>query len=156
MAILLVTTIALPACAGGDKDTSAETDSAGDADTDTDTDVDTDTPEAEVPVVTAADAWCYFHETGEQFYNWDAECTVTDPQGTGSLENGRLVIVRDAVELAVKVLACDRDAGVCRTTFREDAEGVLCAEAAAYTFRFTVTDEDDNTSEPVEVPGRAQ
>jgi hypothetical protein len=145
----------LVGCAAEPKDgTSTGLDT--DADTDTDTDVDTDTAAAERPVITTADAWCYFHDTGDQFWNWDAACEVTDPQGARSLDTGALVVLRDGAEVHSGVLACNRDTGRCTTTFREDATGVMCADATSYQFRFTVTDEDGYVSDPVEIAGRAQ
>lgn len=146
-------------CAGGGKvdadsvatDTSPETDADIDADTDADTDVD-----MESPVLSSAEAWCYFHETGEQFYNWYTACTATDPQDTDTLEGGELLVSRDGETVVERRLACNRDTGVCSTSFREDQEGVICTEASAYRFAFVVVDEDGNESDPMEVSGSMQ
>ncbi len=138
------------ACAG------SKDDSATDTDTDTDTDADTDTDPGERPTILTADAWCYFHKTGDQFYNWDAAASVEDPQGADSLTGGSLLVLQGGAEVVTHLLACNADTARCTTTFREDSDGVLCADASTYTFRFTVVDEDGNSSAPVEVAGRAE
>lgn len=114
------------------------------------------TTDPERPVLTSVDAWCYFHETGEQFYNWDAAAEVVDPQGADTLTGGTLVVSDAGGEVVSHLLACDHDTSRCTTTFRADTDGVRCEEATSYHFRFTVTDEDGNTSEERETAGRAQ
>lgn len=133
-------------------DSVTEAVSEGEADTDTAAGV----TDGETPTILGADAWCYFHTTGDQYYNWDAAASVSDPQGPDTLSGGTLVALRDGEEVVTHLLACDGDAARCTTTFREDSDGILCEDADSYTFRFTVVDEDDHVSGPVEVVGRAE
>lgn len=109
----------------------------------------------ERPWILSADAYCYHHEVGEEFWNWSASCTADDPQGRDSLSRaGQLGVTEGGTEIARYTLSCNPDDGVCSTTFREDADGVLCSRASSYTLSFVVEDEDGNLSEPVEVTGR--
>lgn len=109
----------------------------------------------EAPWIESADGYCYHHEVGEEFWNWSAACTADDPQGRDTLSRaGELTVLQGGGEIARYTLSCNPDDGVCSTTFREDADGVLCARASDYTLRFVVEDEDGNLSEPVEVVGR--
>lgn len=111
--------------------------------------------DGETPWILSADGYCYHHEVGEEFWNWSATCTADDPQGRDTLERGgELRVLEGGAEVARYTLSCNPDDGVCSTSFREDADGILCARAADYTLRFTVEDEDGNVSAPVEVTGR--
>ena len=152
MASLLVPWLLAAACAGSKDVAAAPAETDPDADTRTDTQTDT----GERPSILTADAWCYFHKTGEQFYNWDAAASVEDPQGADSVTGGTLLVLQGGAEVVTHLLACNADSARCTTTFQEDSEGVLCADAPTYTFQFIVVDEDGNLSAPVEVTGRAQ
>lgn len=132
-------------------DTSGETGESGDS-------VETgETASPDRPVLLTVDAFCYEHTTGETFWNWEAHCTATDPQGTDTLERGgTLTVLTGGAPVATYTLAVNPDTGECTGSFREDADGVLCSAAASYTFRFVVEDEDDHLSDPMEVAGRRQ
>lgn len=139
---------------GGDTapDDTAESGDSGDTGESGETGGDSD---GESPWILSADGYCYHHEVGEEFWNWSATCTADDPQGRDTLSRaGTLVVLDGGAEAARYTLSCNPDDGVCSTTFREDADGILCSRANAYTLRFTVEDEDGNLSAPVEVVGR--
>ncbi len=134
---------------GGDAEADADTD----ADSDTDTDTDTD---PQLPYVTAADAWCSYHETGTQYWMWTLGASADDPQGVKTVDSIGTVDVLDAATeklAATYALACTAK-GVCATGFKADADGILCDDPKQWVFRFTVLDEDKNASVPFDVIGR--
>ena len=152
----------LLACKGADdtdpRDTDAadtDTDADSDADTDTDTDaIDTDTgPQA--PTISALDAWCWQHTTGDERWLWRALAYADDPQGTVTLANfgHEATILRDGNEVITYEMICEDD-GDCSASWNQDEAGVLCSEATAYTIRVRVEDDDGNWSEPIETQGR--
>jgi hypothetical protein len=55
--------------------------------------------------------------------------------------------------MATYAIACTAK-GMCATAFKADADGILCDDPKQWTFRLTVTDEDENVSAPVDVIGR--
>ena len=117
------------------------------------------TPSSEQPpTMSNADAYCYQHQTGEEFWTWTVTGQADDPQGIDTLEavvpDGVVVRV-DGAERARVSLACDAT-GACSASFGEEEVGALCAEAGRSTFELTAIDEDGNRSEPAVVIGRQQ
>lgn len=147
--------IAFVAFACHDKNGSDDSAAGGDADADTDADSDSDT-DSELPYVSSADASCAYHSTGTQYWMWTLNATADDPQGTKTVDpigNVDVLPVGTDEVAASYALACSTK-GICVTGFKADADGILCKDPADWTFRFTVTDEDDNVSAPYDVTGR--
>jgi hypothetical protein len=148
----------LLACKDDDTANTDDTNPEGDADTDSDADSDGDA-DPDAPWIEAGDAYCYLHETGDQYYQWEVNCTADDPQGADTLKafdaaNSIITVLNDSgVPVATYALVCD-DEGACFGSFKENDDGVSCANATSYTIRFQVADEDDNLSAPFEVQGR--
>ncbi|MFH1465150.1 MAG: hypothetical protein ABIO70_12260 [Pseudomonadota bacterium] len=132
----------------------------GDADADMDADTDADGDADVIPWVESATAVCYLDTTGGDYYQWETGCVADDPQGADSLVTFDQALAWVAVldgggdEVARYALVCS--GGDCTSTFRETDDGVLCAGAAGYTFRFQVADEDDHVSLPYDVQGVQQ
>ena len=108
------------------------------------------------PTMTAADAYCYQHETGDQFWSWVVSGQADDPQGIDTLEAivPEGVVVRvDGTERARLPFACS-DTGACSASFGETEAGATCADAARTTFELTALDEDGNRSDPAVATGR--
>jgi len=108
------------------------------------------------PTMTAADAYCYQHETGEPFWSWVVSGQADDPQGIDTLEAivPEGVVVRvDGTERARLPFACS-DTGACSASFGETEAGATCADAARTTFELTALDEDGNRSDPAVATGR--
>jgi hypothetical protein len=154
--------LALFALACNDEKGSGDSASGGgeEADTDTDTDSDTDTDtdsDPQLPYITAADASCSYHDTGTSYWMWTVDASAADPQGVKTIDSMGTVDVLDAATekkvVASYVLACTAK-GLCSTAFKADTDGILCDDPKQWTFRFTVTDEDKNVSEPFDVIGR--
>jgi len=152
--------LSLTACKNDGDDTGPndDTNPEGDADTDSDADGDGDA-DPDAPWIEAADAYCYLHETGDQYYQWEVNCTADDPQGADTLKSfdaalNIVSILNDGgTEIATYALVCT-DEGMCVGSFKEADDGVSCASASSYTARFQVADEDDNISAPFDVQGR--
>jgi len=128
-------------------DTSSSDDSGGTSDT--------SDPFKDSPIIQSCDAFCYFHDTGDQFYNWRIECSVSDPQGVENVWNGTVDITQGNNSIATELVACDA-AGFCSTTFREELYGVYCSQASSYDFFIRIQDWDENLSKPYKVTGRQQ
>jgi len=108
------------------------------------------------PTMMAADAYCYQHETGEQFWTWVVTGQADDPQGIDTLEAivpEGVVVKVDGTERARLPFACS-DTGACSASFGETEAGATCAEAARTTFELTALDEDGNRSDPAVATGR--
>ena len=116
---------------------------------------DTSDPFEDAPIIQSCDAFCYFHDTGDQFYNWRIECSVTDQQGVENVWNGTVEIAQGNNSVATDLVACDA-AGFCSTTFREELYGVYCSQASSYDFFIRIQDWDENMSRPYKVTGRQQ
>ncbi len=147
-------------------DTKDTADVEGDTDTDTDTDTDADgdgdaDADGVSPYLEAADAYCYYHKTGDTYYQWEVNCQADDPQGADTLaaidtELSHVTVLTSAGgEVAQYALVCEDD-GDCFGSFKEADDGVACKNATTYTLRFQVADEDGNTSAPLEIQGRQQ
>ena len=153
--------LALLALACNDEKGSGDSASGGDAEADADTDADSDTdsdtdPDPQLPYVTAADAACSYHETGTSYWQWRVDASADDPQGVKTVDSIGNVDVLDAATeklAATYALACSPK-GVCATSFKADADGILCDDPKQWTFRVTVVDEDKNVSVPFDVIGR--
>ena len=152
---LCLLAVALVAC--GDKDTG---DDSGDVqDTEDTQDTDDTQQDSEAPVITDAYAVCGLHDIGDKYYYWSMWCQGDDPQGQDTLERyeGDLqrVWVLDPGNnvLADYALSCDPDNGQCSGATSQDADNIVCASAANYTFRFRIADEDGNQSAPYDVVG---
>ena len=114
------------------------------------------TSDPDAPQILNADAWCYLHKTGDKYYQWALTAEITDPQGTETIPGllmDAVTVVFNGTDFASYPLTCADD-GDCIGSFKEADDGVACGNAAAYTIRFVVTDEDDNASAPYEVEGR--
>jgi hypothetical protein len=106
------------------------------------------------PVVEEATVTCFLHTTGEQFVQWNALATVSDPQGLSTIETFGTVVIRDARgELGSVDLVCTD--GSCLTSWRDHEFDIECDAIAAttYDFAFTVVDIDGHASAELIVPG---
>jgi len=128
-----------------------------DVDTDSDTDVGGDSS----PWVESASAVCHFESSEGGYFQWETACLADDPQGAATLREyspaNSFVMVIDSSSTIVAgyALVCF-ETGRCTTSFKETDDGVLCSDAATYTFRFQVADEHGNISAPYEVAGTQQ
>jgi len=139
-----------------DADADADTDADADSDTDTDADADTDVDPAVAPEITWAEAFCYHHDVGVEYDQWDLSAHADDPQGSFTLNPMGTVDVLDSSGnlRATYAMVCLVETGVCDGSFHDYDDGILCgSSASSYTFRFRVTDEDDHLSAPFEVRG---
>lgn len=135
-----VALFSLLAC--GDKDDGTD-DTAGDSgDTE-------DIPDGVSPQLSNGDAYCYLHNTGEEFYQWAFSVDYTDPQGSTDVpRTGHDVdFLREGnvVKSATGVLICDNDQGWCIASFKEADYDIPCASAEDWTVRFTIYDYEGNT-----------
>jgi hypothetical protein len=143
------TLVLLSACTMGDDD-----DDAGDSG-----ELDDSGGTADVrPVLLSADASCYLHDVGEQYWQWELLAEASDPQGVDTLATTATV---DAVIATGDVVASPtivRYAGSPEFFggFKESDFGMLCGDAQRYTFHFRVHDQDGHDSEVIEVVGRRQ
>jgi hypothetical protein len=110
------------------------------------------------PTMTAADAWCTQHETGEARWIWSVTGQADDPQGLDTLElvvaEGVIVSV-DGAERARLDLACDTS-GACSGSFDETEANAPCADATRTSFALSALDEDGNRSDPAVATGRLE
>ena len=136
-------------------DTSASADDTSTDDTDDDTGGGQLNDNLDAPVISTCDAFCYLHQTGDQYYNWRVECSATDPQGLENIWNGEVIVAQGQNEVRTDLVACDAT-GFCSATFDEPSTGVMCAQATSYDFIVKVQDWDQNWSKPVKVTGRQQ
>lgn len=146
----------LLACMSGEptdtQDTSdSTTDTAGDTADTTDTGPDVH-PDA--PVITACDAPCSEHQTGDQTSVWVLECSGTDPQGLDNLWRGVFDASQGDTTRHTDVLAC-RD-GTCTGSFTSTVSGLTCDQAASVVFTVQLEDHEGHLSAPVQVTGRQQ
>ena len=106
----------------------------------------------EAPEIQSVDARCYYHSTGDAYYQWALEAYVDDPQGRDTVEvNQTAEVYRGGTLQASYGLVCG-SANPCIGSFKESDNGILCSSASDYSFRFLITDEDGNTSTK-EAPG---
>jgi len=151
--------LALLALACNDEKGSGDSASTGEADADTDADSDTDTDtdsDPQLPYITAADAACSYHDTGTSYWMWMVDASADDPQGVWTVDSIGSVEVLEAKTakvMATYAIACTPK-GMCATSFKADADGILCDDPKQWTFRLTVVDEDKNVSLPFDVIGR--
>ncbi|GEM_PF-1798820 len=138
-------------------DSSAPSDTAGTTGT-TGTDTFTDTVEADpdAPVVGSCDAHCWYHTTGEQFYEWGIDCTATDPDGAKNIWNGRWSCTGGACEDQSGLVACTANSGICSSSFKEAqiTPAILCEQADTYEFTIWVSDWEGHESRGYRVTGR--
>ncbi len=110
----------------------------------------------DAPTIVDADAWCYQHKTGEKFYQWALNATVSDPQGADTIPgllSDAVTVLFNGSAVASYPITCSDD-GDCFGSFNETDDGIACQSASSYTIQFVIVDEDDNASEPYEVEGR--
>lgn len=115
------------------------------------------TTSSDAPVVTAGDAWCYEHSTGDVVFLWKVELAFSDPQGLDTINtffDDGVVVEQGGAEVARYALTCSAADGTCSGGFNEAANGVSCANASSYTLQIQVVDEDGNWSAPLSLPGR--
>ena len=133
---------------------------SGTSDSGATTDTDTDTFQADpsAPVVTTCDAYCWYHTTGDQFYEWAIDCSVTDPEGAKNIWNGRWACTGGDCQDQSGLIACTTSSGQCNTSFKETqvTPNILCEQASSYTFSVWVSDWDSHESAPYEITGRQQ
>ena len=119
---------------------------------------DPDAADPNAPVIQDADAWCYYHDTGDPRYIWVAALDVSDPQGTDTIQaffTGVTVFDSSGAEMFTESLTCGD--GACTGTWRQDSYSpdiMYCSDASDYTLEFIIYDEEGNVSEPVTVNGR--
>ncbi len=119
---------------------------------------DPDAADPNAPVIKDADAWCYYHDTGDPRYIWVAALEVSDPQGTDTIQSfftGVTVYDSAGDEMFTESLTCGD--GSCTGTWREDTYApdiMTCTKADEFTLEFVIYDEEGNASEPYEVTGR--
>ncbi len=120
----------------------------GDADADADTDIDTETDPSVAPFVVTVDrVECTKQQSAGEV--WDSQITVDDPQGDDTVGGGNFYLLNDAGgEVANGALACG--AGLCFGTWRADLTGVGCSQGGDIIVRFIVTDDDGNSSAPMD------
>jgi len=110
------------------------------------------------PTMTATDAWCTQHQTGELRWIWTVQGQADDPQGLDTLElvvpEGVVVSV-DGAERARLDLACD-PSGACSGSFDETEANAPCADATRTSFALIALDEDGNRSAPSVATGRLE
>lgn len=108
------------------------------------------------PVVEAADAWCYHHQTGDERWIWAATAQVSDPQGLHTIQpvtTEGIAVFAGGSQLAVMALVCDPE-GECTASWGADEIGTDCSVPEAYEIVFSVLDEDAKRSAPYVVTGR--
>jgi len=131
-------------------------------DTDTsepiDSGLDTSAPtvDGNAPVIQNCDAWCEHHTTGDTYWKWTLDCQVTDPDGLENIWNGRFNVLRNNNVVDDGLVACETGTGTCTTSFREDTDNILCAQATTYDFIAWIKDWDQHESAPYSVQGRQQ
>ena len=148
--ILTTALMALVACDAGDITTGDDTGPTGGSDTGTTGGTTND----EAPEIISVDASCYYHSTGDAYYQWTLAADVDDPQGRDTIElNNTVEIYRSGtLQASVGIICTDHSDPHCLGSFKEADHGILCTSASDYSFRFLITDEDGNTSTK-EAPG---
>ena len=112
----------------------------------------------DAPVIQDADAWCYYHETGDPRYIWVVALDVSDPQGIDTIQaffTGVTVYDSSDEEMFTESLTCG--GGECSGTWREDTYSpaiMTCTSATDFTLEFVIYDEEGNPSEPYSITGR--
>ena len=141
-----------------DSQDSALTDSQASTDTATPTDTDTFVADPDAPVINSCDAYCWYHTTGEQFYEWVVECSVTDPDGYKDIWNGRWGCTGGSCQDQSGLVACTATDGTCSTSFKESqiTPTIFCEQASSYTFTVWVSDWQGHESKGYKVTGRQQ
>ena len=81
---------------------------------------------------------------------------MTDPDGLDNIWNGRFDVVRNNTVAANGLVACETGTGTCTTSFREETNNILCAQATTYNFVAWIKDWDQHESAPYSVQGRQQ
>ncbi len=128
-----------------------QTDDTGTSDTDTNTNTNSD----QAPAIDSANAYCYYHSTGDPFYQWAMDANVDDPQGRDTIETSNTVeVYRSDTLQASYGLVCG-PTNPCIGSFKESDNGIACDSASEYVFLFLVSDEDGNTTS-LEVTGSQQ
>ncbi len=109
----------------------------------------------DAPVVTSAQVTCYEHTTGDHYIQWTAAATVSDKQGSDTVETMARIEVSDARgDLGEEALVCA--GGTCNGSWKDqDGPDLECDTIAVgtYDFAFIVTDIDGHESLPLVVHG---
>lgn len=123
-----------------------EKDNTDDTSGDTGTEV---VPDGVSPQLSNGDAYCYLHDTGDQFYMWTFGVDYSDPQGVGDIPRSGhdIDFLQDGnvIKSATGMLTCDNTAGWCVGSFKEADYDIPCASAEDWTVRFTIYDYEGNT-----------
>ena len=101
------------------------------------------------PVVESAGVTRFLNETGEQYIQWTAAATVSDKQGTSTIQTfGRIDMSDAGGEIGTTDLLCQE--GMCSGSWRDDAFDLECETIAVttYDFAFVVLDTDGHESAP--------
>lgn len=110
------------------------------------------------PTLGACDAYCYLHDVGSEVILWAASCQADDPDGLEDLYVGEFTVRQGGADVVTDAMGCDKDTGLCLTSFKEDTFGtdIQCSAAGSYTFTFTVLDWAGNRSNEVTVTARSE
>ena len=121
-------------------------------------------PNPDAPTILALDVYCCNPAQGVEAWYWVLEAQVSDPQGNDTLadagsDSGNEVNVlgsggggQPLAEYGAG-FHCD-DKGVCGTSWQQQADNILCANADSYEIELIVADEEGNQSKPDTVPGK--
>ncbi|MEE2751039.1 MAG: hypothetical protein VX519_06395 [Myxococcota bacterium] len=134
----------------------APTDTQSSVPVDSGLDTSAPTVDGNAPVIQSCDAWCEEHTTGDTYWKWTLDCQVTDPDGLTNIWNGRFDVLRNNNLVDDGLVACETGTGICTTSFREDTDNILCAQATTYNFVAWIKDWDQHESAPYSVQGRQQ
>jgi len=114
------------------------------------------------PVVTADDAFCSVHVSGDTRAVWTVLATASDPQGADTLEvlvSDGVVVSHDGSEAARHPLSCvvvDLSRADCTGTFAALGDGTSCDDASAHSIVVEVVDEDGNRGVSAAITGRQE
>ncbi len=147
----------LVATACGEKGSEEEsTDTASDSlfdNTDPNEEVDPD-----APTISNADAWCFLPGGSTDGEQWGFKFSFDDPQGVETvprLQVGAIEILNSAGVVTTTIdPACGWDTQECTSYPFSTQVGTGCESASTISVKFTITDEDGNTSNSITLEGR--
>ena len=118
---------------------------------------DPDPSNGSAPEVTSFDAWCYADSNGVE--TWGFAIDYTDPDGNDTIPGIQPDAIRafngGGEEVATGDPVCDRNGKCFANIVATQIGGIGCAAAESTTFSVTLVDNDGNSSNSVEVNGRA-
>ena len=122
-------------------------------------------PNPDAPTILSMQVYCCNPAQGPEAWYWFLGAQVSDPQGNDTIagpgaDSGNEVNVRGSgggggTPLAEygALFSCD-DKGVCDTSWQQQTDNIVCANADSYEIELIVADEDGNRSEPMTLPGK--